>query len=128
MLYGAEAVAYLVQRLTRACLINSNGSALFLSPNSFARRSRKPYQRVGKLILSIMALFKITMKREAAGVRSSSGMKVPKGVTFQVVSKNSSKPTGKEIADAIKLQFGIEVHEGDFYDQGFFGRIKVEKM
>ena len=75
-----------------------------------------------------MALFKVTMKKDANGVRSGSGKKIPKGTTFQVISKNGDEPTGKEIAEAIRLQFGIEVHEGDFYDRTIFGRIKVEKI
>ena len=75
-----------------------------------------------------MALFRVTMKKDMDGIRSSSGKKVPKGTTFQVISRNGGAPTGKEIAEAIRLQFGIEVHEGDFYDRTIFGRIKVEKI
>lgn len=75
-----------------------------------------------------MALFRVTMKKDVDGVRSGRGKKVPKGTTFQVISQNGGAPTGKEIAEAIRLQFGIEVHEGNFYDRTIFGRIKVEKI
>lgn len=49
MLYGAEAVAYLVQRLYQS-LSEEIAMALctFFVPQSATRGSRKPYQRVGK--------------------------------------------------------------------------------
>ena len=75
-----------------------------------------------------MALFRVTMKKDMDGIRSSSGKKVPKGTTFQVISKNGGAPTGKEIAEAIRLQFGIEVHDGNFGNQGIFGPVKVERL
>lgn len=120
MLYGAEAVAYLVQRLYQS-LSEEIAMALctfFCSPIS-SRGCRKPYQRVGKTNnISIMAILnKLTAKY------AFSGGKVPKGATLQVVSQ-SFVPTAKEICNAIKLQLGVEVPEGDCH----VGKFTVERI
>ena len=75
-----------------------------------------------------MALFKITIKKDVDGIHGSPNL--PKGATFQVVSRSSSEPTQKEMAAAIQRLFGIEVNEGRL-TTGFFGKfanIKVEKI
>lgn len=132
MLYGAEAVAYLVQRLYQS-LSEEIAMALctfFCSPISHKGKPKtlsKSRQTNNK---SIMALFQVTAQKETSGMGPDTCKKLPKGATFQVLSKNSSEPTAKEIADAIKRVFGIQVSEGNCLDmKGYrFSRFKCEKI
>lgn len=77
-----------------------------------------------------MALFQVTTQKDTSGFGPDSSKKLPKGATFQVLSKNSSLPIAKEIAEAIKRQFGIQVREGDCLDMkgNRFSRFKCEKI
>ena len=77
-----------------------------------------------------MSLFQVTAQKETSGMGPDIDKKLPKGATFQVLSKNSSEPTAKEIADAIKRVFGIQVSEGNCLDHnGYrFSRFKCEKI
>lgn len=77
-----------------------------------------------------MALFNVTVQKDTSGVGVDNTKKLPKGASFQVLSKNSSEPTAKEIADAIKRIFGMQVSEGECLDKkGYrFSRFKCEKI
>ena len=95
MLYGAEAVAYLVQRLYQ-----SLSEEMF--PNQPQGGSRKPYQRVGKTNnISIMPSFLLK------GTAQTQIGKIPRGATIQVISQSGSCPSQQEVLTAIRAQFGI---------------------
>lgn len=102
MRYGAEAVAYLVQRLYQS-LSEEIAMALctfFCSP--ITRGSRKPYQRVGKTNnKSIMPNF---MLKGTAKINIG---KIPMGTTIQVISQSNTCPSQQEVLTAVRAQLGI---------------------
>lgn len=103
MLYGAEAVAYLVLRLYQS-LSEEMATALHFSfvPQSATRGCRKPYQRVGKTNnISIMPSFLLK------GTAQTQIGKIPRGATIQVISQSGSCPSQQEVLTAIRAQFGI---------------------
>ena len=108
MLYGAEAVAYLVQRLYQS-----------LSEEIAMALCTLPYQRVGKTnnISNMPYLFKCTAKQNV-------GSKVPKGTTIQVVMPHDTKPQMNDLRAAIKQQLGIDVKE--YFSSSFFNIEKIK--
>ena len=104
MLYGAEAVAYLVQRLYQS-LSEEIAMALctFFCSNN---------------ISNMAYLFRCTAKQNVCGG------KVPKGTTVQVVKQYDMKPGTEDIRAAIKQQLGIETKE--MFSTSYFNIEKIK--